>query len=176
MDEMAKIVRVCLTGPESTGKTTLAERLAAHYGTVWVPEFSRQYAVEKDGPLTFEDVESIGRGQMELEDRIVAEAANGRAILDTDLVSSVVYSRYWYDGRVPPMVEHFARHRLADLYLLAAIDVPFVPDPVRSSAEERVALYELFGQTLERFGARVLRINGDWDERYAQAVRAVEGM
>jgi nicotinamide riboside kinase len=73
-------------------------------------------------------------------------------------------------------VEHSAQARLAELYLLAAIDVPFVSDPVRSSEAERVALYQLFQETLESFGARVVRIDGSWDERYSQAVGAVEGL
>ena len=55
--------RVVLTGAESTGKSLLAERLAAHFKAPWVPEFARSYA-DRAGILTLEDVEPIARGQL----------------------------------------------------------------------------------------------------------------
>lgn len=169
---MAKVARVCLTGPESTGKTTLAARLAAHFGTVWVPEFSRQYAEARPDPLVYEDVVAIAQGQIALEERLAAGAA-GLVILDTDILSSVVYSHYCY-GDVPERVMSAASERLADLYLLFSIDVPYVDDPVRSSVEHRQALFALFQKALEDFGAGYVIVSGDWEERFGRAVREIE--
>src|SRR5436305_908940 len=122
-----RVTRVCLTGPECTGKTTLARRLAEHFGTLWVPEFAREYALGVARPLTLTDVDLIARGQMAGEDLTLLDA-DRLLFLDTDLVSTVVYSNYYYSA-VPQWVTAEARRRLADLYLLADIDIPFELDP-----------------------------------------------
>jgi HTH-type transcriptional repressor of NAD biosynthesis genes len=170
---MAQITRICLTGPESTGKSLLAERLAAHYGTVRVEEFSRDYAEARGGHLTYDDVETIARGQVALEEAATPDA-RGLIILDTDIISSIVYSSYCYGGRVPSFAEQRAASHLADLYLLLDVDVPFVPDRVRSSVEHRHSLYREFRAALDRFGARYEVVSGDWDARYARAVAAID--
>ena len=61
---MKKIVFI---GPESTGKTTLAIRLASEYGCVYVEEYSRSYVIEEGRELTFDDVMPIVRGQISAE-------------------------------------------------------------------------------------------------------------
>ena len=97
---IAPLVRVCLTGPESTGKTTLAADLAAELGVPWTPEFARTYFERKQGPLDATDVEPIARGQLEAEERGIAAAAGGLVVHDTDLLSTMVYARHYY-GVVP---------------------------------------------------------------------------
>ncbi|HKO57061.1 MAG TPA: ATP-binding protein, partial [Thermoanaerobaculia bacterium] len=105
------LTRICLTGPECTGKTRLAEELARRYGTVWVPEFAREYALRVNRPLTLEDVDLIAEGQLAFEER-AAPLAEKLLILDTDLISTVVYSRHYY-GTVPPWIARAAAARLA---------------------------------------------------------------
>jgi len=169
---MAKIARLCLTGPESTGKTWLAGQLAARFGTVWVPEYARDYALQVARELTADDVEPIARGQIANEERALPPAG-GLLVLDTDLVSTVVYSRHYY-GTVPPWIEEAARQRLADLYLLLDLNVPWIADPARSSSADRPQLHAAFARTLDTFGARVVRVGGGWEERLGRAVGAVE--
>jgi NadR type nicotinamide-nucleotide adenylyltransferase len=160
--------RVCLIGAECTGKTRLAEDLARHFGTVWVPEYAREYAVHVARPLTYMDVTPIAEGQ------IASEGAAARLIiLDTDLISTVVYSRHHY-GHCPEWIEREARKRRADLYLWLDIDVPWVADPARDSGERRDQLHDEFREALEEFEAKFVEISGSWDERFARAVQAVE--
>jgi HTH-type transcriptional regulator, transcriptional repressor of NAD biosynthesis genes len=161
---------VCLIGPECTGKTTLAQRLAVRFGVPWVREFAREYALRAGRMLTFEDVEPIARGQMALED---AAANDGLIILDTDLISTVVYSGYYYD-QCPLWIGREAKARKADLYLLTDIDVPWTADDVRDSAATRAALHREFSVTLAAFGARFVVIRGDRDVRFAAAVKAID--
>ena len=168
----ARARRVTVTGSESTGKTWLAERLAIRFGTVWSREFSREYAMHKAAPLDASDVEPIARGQMRAEDDLLRRA-RGLAILDTDLVSTVVYAEHYY-GRCPPWVEEAARDRLADLYLLCDIDVPWLPDPARDRPHARRELHAAFTAQLERYGANYLVVGGIWEEREAAAVQAIE--
>jgi len=169
MEEIARPFRVCLTGAESTGKSELAKELARHFAAPWVPEYAREYAERANRELSYMDVMPIARGQMELEQRISA-GARDILILDTDLLSTVVYSRHHF-GACPAMIEALARTRLADLYLLMDVDVPWMADPVRDSGHD---LHEQFCDALDEFKATVRTISGGWEERFERALRAIE--
>ena len=169
------LVRICVTGPESTGKTTLARRLAESLGTEWVPEASRLYAERVGRRLTAADVTPIGREHVALADEGAARAgARGaeRLVLDTDLVSTVVYARHYY-GSVPRWLEREERARRASLYLLCDVDVPWVPDGVRDRPAERQAMFDQFHRALTRRSARIVVVRGRWDERWAIARAAL---
>jgi NadR type nicotinamide-nucleotide adenylyltransferase len=169
------LVRVCVTGPESTGKTTLARRLAEWANTEWVSEASRVYAERKAVPLAAEDVGPIAH-----EHIAMADAAAGRArrrgasllVLDTDLLSTVVYARHYY-GTAPQWVERAERERRAQLYLLCDVDVPWIPDGVRDRPERREEMFALFDRALARRRANVVRVRGGWEERWTTARDAV---
>lgn len=168
---MAQIARLCLTGPESTGKTELAQRLARELGTVWVPEYAREYAEMHGNNLTAADVDAIARGQLANEDRIAPHAAR-ILILDTDLISTVVYARHYY-GACPQWIEDEARRRRADLYLLLDTDCEWHPDPARvCTAEDREDLFDAFRAALDEFETRWEIVSGGWKERYLQAYAA----
>jgi NadR type nicotinamide-nucleotide adenylyltransferase len=174
METIARHFRLCVTGPECTGKTTLAAQVAARYGTVWVPEYSREYALAVARPLTRDDVEPIGRGQVANEERLLASAKR-MIVFDTDLISTIVYARYYYD-HVPEWIASEARARRSDLYLLLDIDVPYVRDAARDAAEDRADHLELFKRTLAEHGAEVVLIRGEWEARRERAVEAVESL
>jgi NadR type nicotinamide-nucleotide adenylyltransferase len=170
-------LRVVLIGPESTGKTWLAAELAARYGVPWAPEHARAYVERHGEALTFADVDPIGRGQKEGEDEAIARAAAAGAafvLLDTDLLSTMVYSRHYY-GDCPEWIEAEAARRLADLYLLHHVDVAWAPDGHhREAPERREELFVRFTLALERLGARVAGIAGDWPERRERAIAAID--
>jgi NadR type nicotinamide-nucleotide adenylyltransferase len=171
----AALRRVVLTGSESTGKSTLAATLARRYGTPWTPEAARLYVEALGGaPLGYDDVERIARAHIKAADEAAAHA-RGLLVLDTDLVSTVVYSRHYY-GACPGWVEREARERLADLYLLLHPDVPWLPDPARDRPDARDAIHALFEDILESFGAHVADVRGSFAEREARAVEAIDSL
>lgn len=161
--------RICLTGAECTGKSTLALLLAERFGGIVVPEFSRIYAERVARELTADDVEPIARGQL------LAADSSGSALqfLDTDLISTVVYARHHY-GHCPAWIVDEARKRKADLYLLLDIDVAWVPDGVRDAGARRETLHEDFIATLRAFEANVVTIAGGWEERLRQAIATID--
>ena len=173
---MTRLRRVVVTGPESTGKTTLAKRLAELANTEWVPEGSRVYAERKGGALTADDVAPIAREHIALADTAsVREHVAGAPLLvfDTDLVSTIIYARHYY-GAVPDWIERAERARRGDLYLLCDVDVPWVADGVRDQPVNREEMFALFADALERRRAPVVVVRGDWDERWSIARAAVE--
>jgi NadR type nicotinamide-nucleotide adenylyltransferase len=174
MEKIARPLRVCLTGAESTGKSQLAKELSCHFSAVLVPEYSREYALGRQNELTYSDVGPIAHGQIEREDRAQSEVpVPDLLILDTDLLSTVVYSRHHF-GAVPKWVEEAARKRLADFYLLLDIDVPWVWDPVRDSGPTREALHDDFRRALEEFGKPYTVISGKWDARLRRSIEVIE--
>jgi nicotinamide riboside kinase len=152
----------------------LAESLAEHYGVIWIPEFARDYAEQRREPLTADDVSPIATGQIARENSAF-EKASGVVILDTDVVSTVVYAKHYY-GSVPTWIEQAARERLADLYLLCDTDVPWVADHVRDAQHHRRQVHDAFVQRLSELAAVFRLISGTTspDERLKRAVAHVE--
>ncbi len=170
---MVKVPRVVVSGSECTGKTTSAKALAEHYKTVWVPEFARRFVIDKGAPPGYEDVEAIARGQIALEDERAQEASR-LLIQDTDLLSTIIYSRHYY-GDCPPWIEVAFEKRTADLYLLADIDIPWEPDgEQRDRGHRREEMHELFRCALGDHSLRVVEIRGSYGERLAAAVSVID--
>jgi NadR type nicotinamide-nucleotide adenylyltransferase len=164
-----------VTGSESTGKTTLAADLARHFGGMFVPEYARRYAdtkLDSTGiPLDASDVEPIASGQIALHDRAFRNATR-LLVLDTDLVSTVVYARHYY-GDCPPWIEQAAAERRGDLYLLCDIDVPWVPGRHRDRPHAREEIHAMFVTAVDALGIPVVVVRGSWEERFAIATAAV---
>ena len=170
--------RVVLTGSESTGKTTLAERLARHYRVSWVPEFVRDYAEAKGAPLDASDVDAIARGQIAREDDYQSRAArNDERVLigDTDLLSTAVYAAHYY-GRAPDWIVEAAHNRRPGLYLLLDIDLPWIPDPQRDRGHLRSEMQALFRAAVEASGAPFVLVSGDSATRFTSACAAIDAL
>jgi NadR type nicotinamide-nucleotide adenylyltransferase len=166
--------RVVLTGSESTGKTTLAVELAGHFRVEWVPEYVREYLDLKHIPLDAEDVEPIARGQIAAQDAALARARS-LLVLDTDLLSTMVYATHYY-GACPEWIGSAAAARRGDLYLLCDIDIPWTADPQRDRSHDRVAMQTLFRDALLEHGLPFEVIGGGREERLEVARRAIERM
>ena len=163
-----------MTGPECTGKTTLAQHLAAHFGAELVPEAARIYAERLHRALTLDDVELIAAEHITMADdaaRRVIDRGGGTLVLDQDLVSTVVYGKDYYDFSSEWLTTE-ARRRAADLYLLCDVDVPWVSDGIRDRPSDRESMFALFANALTVLEVPVTIIRGSWDERWQLALGA----
>jgi NadR type nicotinamide-nucleotide adenylyltransferase len=163
-------------GPESTGKSTLAEKLAQHYSEPWVPEVAREYLEQLDLPYGYDDLLQIGRQQMQLEDEMAGGAKN-HLFCDTDLRVIQVWSQHRY-GKVDPWVLEEIARRTYDLILLCAPDLPWQEDPLREhpELEMRQHFFEIYQQLTQASGFPWVLISGETAERLSTAIEAVDSL
>ncbi|MBP6860142.1 MAG: AAA family ATPase [Candidatus Pacebacteria bacterium] len=171
--------RVCVVGAESTGTTTLAKALAAHYKTVWVPEYGRLYSEGKlsagdEALWRTEEFVTIAKAQAELEDSL-AEAGNGLVICDTDAFATGVWHER-YMGTRSSAVEQIGAARRPDLYLLTGDEIPFVQDGTRDGEHIRHDMHHRFIERLEESERPYLLIDGSKEERLTKAIAAIDAL
>jgi NadR type nicotinamide-nucleotide adenylyltransferase len=174
---MKRIQRVAIFGTESTGKTTLAQKLAEHFGEPWSPEFVREFWELREGTIVAGDLGTIALGQIANEDAAIAKARRV-VFCDTELLTNVLWADVLFPGRCPEWVRQEAevRAREFSLYLLCDTDVAFEPDPQRCFPDEaaRSKNRDLWRHTLATRGLPFVEIRGEWATREATAIAAVE--
>jgi HTH-type transcriptional repressor of NAD biosynthesis genes len=172
------LVKIVLYGPESTGKTTFAKALAAHYNTKWVPEYAREFLQEKfdrgEGECQIQDLLPIANGQIQSENDLAFEA-NKVLFCDTDLLVTMVYSEIYY-GEVDPILEKAALENNYSLYILTGTDVPWVADDLRDAPDEREEMYEFFRGILMHYDLPFITVKGNEEERMKKVVPIIDAM
>lgn len=169
----AYLKRVCIFGPESTGKSTLAAHLAAHFSTRHVFEYARPLIDLVGNQITEGLLMRIARGQAAAE-QAMAHQARRVLFCDTDPLLTSVWAEALI-GDCPEPIRALAKSCRHDLYLLTDIDVPWVNDGQRyfPGAAERRAFFDKCRAALEMEQRPYVLINGAWDERLAKSVAAV---
>jgi NadR type nicotinamide-nucleotide adenylyltransferase len=167
------VITVCLHGAESTGKSVLAERLAARFGAVWVPEYGRTYCEEKGTDLSMTDLLAIAEGQA-MANQAALSAHPRLVILDTDQLMTAAWAEMLF-GEVPAALMAYPK---ADHYLLFAADVPWVDDGTRffGKGPLRMRFAALAEEMLGRAAVPFTRISGDWAMREAGANAALQAL
>ena len=162
---------ICLHGPESTGKSTMAARLAKHFDTVYVPEFGRTYCERYGSDVTMADLVVIAHTQ-DLKAQKAMDAGDGPVILETDPLMTAVWADMMF-GRRDPWFARWAN--TADLYLLLDIDLPWESDGVRIYGQpvDRRRFYDLSRRELDRRGVAYRTIGGEGSRRFLNALEAI---
>lgn len=170
--------RICLVGAESSGTTTIAQRLAEHYRTIWVPEYGRDYTAlrkQKEGVrLAWESAEFVHIAeQQQINEDAAARRANRVLFCDTDALATCIWHER-YMGAWSREVEAIANRRGYDLYILTSADIPFVPDGVRDGELLRGWMTERFRVELTRREFQWIFVEGDLEERLQAAMASVD--
>jgi nicotinamide riboside kinase len=191
------IKKIVIIGPESTGKSTLCEQLAAHYNTVWCPEYAREYLLQNGTNYTFDDLATIAKGQVALEDEYVGKVENQESrkvrkltesgsvlpdlptsallFLDTDMYVMKVWCEFVF-GQCHRFILDEIVARKYDLYLLCNIDLPWTKDELREypDLESRQTLFKMYKDILINQSTPWVEIKGNNDDRLKIAIEATD--
>jgi len=166
--------KIAVLGPESTGKSTLSAALAAALGTVWVPEYAREYLEKLGRAYEEDDLWQIAQGQMRAEDNC-AKDANQWLICDTEMTVLKIWSENSY-GRVHPQLLQAWREQNYQHYFLTYWDVPWEDDPLREHPHLRECLFAWYEKELTLKGVPYTIVRGAVEERVAQCLRVIENL
>jgi NadR type nicotinamide-nucleotide adenylyltransferase len=185
------IKKIVVIGPESTGKSTLCEQLAAHFKTIWVKEYAREYLLKNGNDYSFENLLDIAKGQIAGEDLVVDRwpltvaglsekriTNNGQPVfIDTDMYVMKVWCEFVFD-RCHHWILNRIVERKYDIYLLCNVDLPWVKDELREypDLENRQKLYHYYKDILINQSVPWIDISGTYEERLQKAISAVDAL
>jgi HTH-type transcriptional regulator, transcriptional repressor of NAD biosynthesis genes len=157
------VKKICFYGPESTGKSVMAKKMAEQYQTEFVPEVARELITSNE--FSVEDIIRIGYAQLERVQKKL-NTANKFLFCDTDTVTTEIYSNY-YLQTIPAVLVELEKKITYDLYFLFDIDVPWVQDQIRDlgSVEKRKEMYRIFKNALDIRNISYINVRGTWSER-----------
>jgi NadR type nicotinamide-nucleotide adenylyltransferase len=183
---MKPIQKIVVLGPESTGKSTLCAALAAHYQTIWTPEYARTYLSEHGTKYSYDDLLTIAKGQIENEEKTIellgqniednkSQVTNNKLIIDTDMYVMKVWCEYVFNNCHHYILEQI-NQRNYDLYLLCDIDLPWTADEMREypNAEPRLELFTIYKELLINQNTPWGIVSGLGAQRTTSAIELIE--
>ena len=146
--------KIIITGPESSGKTTLCEQLSNHFNIPFTKEFARSYIDNLDRIYMIGDLLSIGKEQLKSE-------LNSQ-LLDTDLITIKIWSEYKYGRCDKWILDQIEKQKTEKrFYLLCKPDIFWQPDKQRENPNDREALFKIYKQELENLGHDYFIVEGE---------------
>ncbi len=163
-----KPYKICFTGPESSGKTTLAQLAAKHYSTNWLSEYARTYLAQIDYPYKAADLLKIAEGQVLAEQQFLANNNQQEFLFfDTSLLVIKIWSIFKY-GFYNHKIDQLLRQNLPEYYFLCDWQIPWEYDPLRETPNDRGALFDLYLRELKDLHVPFYSLTGNPEERLAQ--------
>ena len=165
-------LNIIVTGPESSGKTTLTLNLAFHFKCTWNAEVARSYLEAINRPYTQEDVLAIAKLQLNNLDVV---KANGLPIhiFDTSLLVIKVWLQEKYNTTVT-WIEEALRIPTNDLYVLCKPDMAWEADPFRENEYDRDRLFVIYELALKKLEKEYLVVEGSVEDRVVAVAKHVD--
>lgn len=172
--EKILMIKVAILGPESTGKSALAEALATHYKSHLVLEYAREYVEKLTVPYTYNDVCNIALKQIEQEEfyNNISFVNDNFVFFDTELIITKVWLKHKYNT-VPTFITDRLTKGYFDIYLLCAPDLAWEPDPVREHGTDRQYFFDWYKKEIENTGIPYYIIDGFGKRRTENAINAL---
>lgn len=167
---MLNNIIISITGPESTGKSTLSKLLADHFNTVWLPEYGREYLENLKSNYQYSDILKIAQKQIELEKRYASK--NEIVFFDTDLINIKIWLEH-YNYAVPKWLITYINSRPYKYSLLLYPDITWKDDGIREHPQLRIPLFNKFKLELEHYNYNFSIIKGMNKNRLKNALEIV---
>lgn len=170
--ENSALIKIAIVGPESTGKSALAQSLATHFKTDWVHEVARDFLEKLNRSYTALDIEEIARLQLEMEDE-KASSANGILFCDTTLLVIKIWMENAFK-KSPDWILNSIQSRKYDFYLLTDIDLEWLPDPLREHPHKRQFFKDWYETELVAMNTNWGLVQGFGEARTVNALSILE--
>jgi NadR type nicotinamide-nucleotide adenylyltransferase len=190
---MKAIKKIVVIGPESTGKSTLCEKLAEYYNTLWVPEYAREYLEKNGTEYSYDDLLTIAKGQIKLEEDIICQLSgtgteqfskhitdtspliHHHLFIDTDMYVMKVWAEYVFNKCHNWILNQIAVRKY-DLYLLCDVDLPWVEDALREYPDDKIRkkLFCFYKDLMVNQPTPWTIISGNYEERLRKAVKFID--
>ena len=162
------MIKIAITGPESSGKTTLCEALSKHFEVAFIPEFARTYLEQTNGKYTQADLDKIAQGQL---DNILA-SPHSITICDSDFSVLEVWSRYKY-GSVSNLITELVKTDVFDLHILCTPDIPWETDYLRENPDNRDELFTFYHDSLQTHKKNFISVSGSHRSRMEKSLKTI---
>jgi nicotinamide riboside kinase len=151
------------TGPESSGKTTLAKQITELKKGVFVQEFAREYLNKLNRNYSQKDLLEIAKGQFELQE--IAKKNNQKKLFfDTDLLTIKIWSEYKYGDCDKWILDRILSNK-EFVYVLCSPTIVWELDPLRENPKDRDKLYKIYLENLRKFNLNFIEVRGGFSER-----------
>lgn len=164
-------MKIAITGPESTGKTTLAKDLAKEFDTIWLPEFAREYLEQKGGKYNFEDIEIIAKEQ---EKTWKKASQNGLVFFDTEFTVLKIWSEIKFGKVSPYIIDSLETQEFDHYFICDPKGVEWEEDPLREHPERREEFFELYLRVMYSNNRSFTTLSGEWNQRLRKAIEVVK--
>lgn len=165
------VMKVAVLGTESTGKTTLTERLSKHFNCSSVKEAARDL-IANSNSFELDDLHLVASEHAKRIDKAVLEQSP-LIIIDTDIHITKSYANFTFDKTLEVESKIYNSNK-ADLYLYLNNDVEYVQDGTRLSESERNFLDISHRQILQQHNIDISEIKGNWEQRFGKAVTTIK--
>ncbi len=163
------MIRIAITGPESSGKTTLCQSLSEHFNVDFIPEFARTYLEITDGKYKQPDLDEIAKGQLES----ITSSQSKINVCDSDFSVLEIWSAYKY-GNVSDYIRELVKKDLFDLHILCTPDIPWEEDALRENPDTRDHLFELYKESLNRHNKNFIIVSGEHKNRIKKSLQFID--
>ncbi len=165
------MIKIAITGPESSGKTTLCESLSDYFKISYIPEYARTYLTQTNGKYNQSDLDKICQGQLEN----FQACTHSIRICDSDFSTLEIWSYYKY-GNVSELINNSVKQDIFDLHILCSPDIPWEADTLRENPDNRDELFELYKQSLLLYNKHFIIVSGNHKKRLSKSLKSIVGL